>query len=72
MDDQMKEIAKLQTYIEAHLLDEITLLELAKVSHYSPWYVDKLFRKHLNKTPMQYIKERRLTLDALKLRDENI
>ncbi|MCV2231312.1 AraC family transcriptional regulator [Acholeplasma manati] len=72
MDDQMREIAKLQKYIEAHLLDEITLLELAKVSHYSPWYVDKLFRKHLDKTPMQYIKERRLTLAALKLRDENI
>lgn len=68
----MKEIAKLQKYIETHLLDEMTLLELAKVSHYSPWYVDKLFRKHLDKTPMQYIKERRLTLAALKLRDENI
>ena len=27
MDDQMREIAKLQKYIEAHLLDEITLLE---------------------------------------------
>lgn len=72
MDNQVKEVAKLQNYIETHLLDEITLLELAKVSHYSPWYVDKLFRKYLDKTPMQYIKERRLTLAALKLRDENI
>ena len=65
-------ISKLQTYIEEHINQRITLLELSRVIHYSPWYVDKLFYKHLGKSPMQYIKERRLTLAALKLRDQDV
>ncbi|RJX27196.1 MAG: AraC family transcriptional regulator [Acholeplasma sp.] len=69
MNESIKEIAKLQQYIEDHIHDEITLLKLARESNYSPWYVDKLFKKHVNKSPMQYIKERRLTLAALMLRD---
>lgn len=69
MNESIKEIAKLQQYIEDHIQDEITLLKLARESNYSPWYVDKLFKKHVNKSPMQYIKERRLTLAALMLRD---
>ncbi len=72
MNESIKEIAKLQQYIEAHLQERITLLNLAHESHYSPWHVDKLFKKHLNKSPMQYIKERRLTLAALMLRDQPI
>lgn len=72
MNESVKEIARLQRYIETHIQEEITLLMLAHESNYSPWYVDKLFKKHLNKSPMQYIKERRLTLAALKLRDHPI
>lgn len=72
MNESIKEIAKLQQYIEAHLQERITLLSLAHESHYSPWHVDKLFKRHLNKSPMQYIKERRLTLAALMLRDQPI
>lgn len=72
MNESMKEIVKLQQYIEDHIQDDITLLKLARESNYSPWYVDKLFKKHVNKSPMQYIKERRLTLAALRLRDHSI
>lgn len=72
MDTKQKVIATLQQYIEAHIQEPITLLDLARIGHYSPWYIDKLFKKHLNKTPMQYISERRMTLAALKLRDEPV
>lgn len=72
MDTQRHVIATLQRYIENHIQEPITLLDLARVGHYSPWYIDKLFKKHLNKTPMQYISERRMTLAALKLRDEPV
>jgi AraC-like DNA-binding protein len=68
--DQIKLIGELQIYIEEHIHEHMTLLQLSKHIGYSPWYVDKLFLKFLSKTPMQYIKERRLTLAALKLRDE--
>lgn len=72
MDTQRHVIATLQRYIENHIQEPITLLDLARVGHYSPWYIDKLFKKHLNKSPMQYISERRMTLGALKLRDEPV
>lgn len=72
MDESIREIVKLQNYIEAHLFEEITLLKLSRVCHYSPWYVDKVFKKYTGKSPMQYIKERRLTLAALMLRDQEI
>jgi len=70
--EQVEQIGKLQSYIEEHLQQRMTLLELSRVIHYSPWYVDKLFLKHVGKSPMQYIKERRLTLAALKLRDHDV
>jgi len=69
--DQIKLIGELQEYIEEHIHQPMTLLELSRYIGYSPWYVDKLFLKYLKKSPMQYIKERRLTLAALKLRDDN-
>lgn len=70
--EHIKLISTLQTYIEDHLHQHMTLLELSRYIGYSPGYVDKLFMKYLQKTPMQYIKERRLTLAALKLRDEPV
>lgn len=68
--EQVILISKLQNYIETHIYEPMTLLDLSRHIHFSPWYVDKLFLKHLNKSPFQYIKERRMTLAALKLRDE--
>ena len=70
--EQMVLISELQTYIEHHIDDHMTLLQLSRFIGYSPWYVDKLFMKYLKQSPMKYIKERRLTLAALKLRDENV
>jgi len=64
-------ISKLQDYIESHIKKPMTLLELSRVIGYSPWYVDKLFKTYTHKSPMQYIKERRLSLAALDLRDDN-
>lgn len=71
MDHELFErISELQSYIEENIGRPITLLELARKIHYSPWHVDRLFQKMLSKTPMQYIKERRLSLAALSLRDQ--
>ena len=64
-------ISKLQSYIEAHIKEKMTLKALSKLIGYSPWYADKLFKMYTNKSLMQYIKERRLTLAALDLRDHN-
>lgn len=57
MDPQKEIINRLQTYIEDHLDKPITFLMLSGEANYSPWYVDKLFKKHLNKTPMNISKK---------------
>lgn len=67
MDPVITVVNRIQKFIEEHLDEKITLLMLSRIANYSPWYVDKIFKKYLNKTPMQYIQERRLTKAALKL-----
>ncbi len=62
----------MQDYIGAHLYENITSADLARVSLYSPWYSYRLFVKWLNITPADYIRRLRLSRSALRLRDERI
>lgn len=75
MNDQIKEqiqaVQRMQDYIEAHLCEEITLADLAKVSLFSPWYARRLFIQWTNYTPADYIRRLRLSKSAIRLRDEN-
>jgi len=72
---QQKEIisavARMQTYIEGHIAQPITLLELARCAGYSPWHAERLFKETLGKSPFQYIRALRLTKAALTLRDQD-
>lgn len=70
MQEQIQAVQRMQDYIEAHLGEEITLADLAKVSHFSPWYARRLFIKWTNYTPADYIRRLRLSKSALRLRDE--
>lgn len=70
MEEQIQAVQRMQDYIESHLYEEITLADLAKVSHYSPWYSYRLFSKWINTTLADYIRRLRLTKSALKLRDD--
>lgn len=67
--DQVSAVRKMQVYIDDHIKEVITLKELADISHYSPWYTSKIFKKYLDKTPFEYIRDRRLSLSALEIRD---
>jgi len=71
MEEQIKAVQKMQDYIEAHLYENITLGDLSKVSLFSPWYSYRLFVRHINMTPADYIRKLRLSKSALKLRDES-
>lgn len=70
MNEQIMAVQRMQDYIEAHLNDEITLTDLAKVSLFSPWYSRRLFLTWTKQTPADYIRRLRLSKSALRLRDE--
>lgn len=66
---QIDAVQRMQDYIKAHIAENITLGDLAKVSLYSPWYSYRLFTEHVGLTPADYIRRLRLSKSALKLRD---
>lgn len=72
MDEHIEAVQKMQDYIETHLDADITMTDLANVSHYSPWYSYRLFVDLLNMTPAVYIRRLRLSKSAIRLRDEKV
>ena len=70
MKDQTMAVQRMQDYIEANLSREITMSDLARAALFSPWYAYRLFRQYTGLTPTEYIRRRRLSKSALKLRQE--
>ncbi len=63
---------RMQEYIEAHLDRPITLKELSGAAGYSPWHAARLFREATGTPPFEYIRARRLTAAAFRLRDGSV
>ena len=72
MDEQRAAVQRMQTYIENHMGEVITLADLSSASSYSPWHSHRIFREWLNITPADYIRRLRLSKSALRLRDEDV
>lgn len=68
-DEVIAAVRRMQSYIEKHIEEPISLSQLAKAAGYSPWHSDRLFKELLGKTPFEYIRSLRLSKAALKLRD---
>ncbi len=68
MKEQTLAVQRMQDYIQAHLEEEITLAELARVSCFSPTHAYRLFRAYLGMTPAEYIRKLRLTHSAQMLK----
>lgn len=62
-------VRRMQAYIEEHISEQITLLQLSKAAGYSPWHCERLFKEYIEKTPFDYIRALRLSKAALVLRD---
>jgi len=71
MEEQRKAVREMQDYISEHISEDITISDLAKHVSFSPWYVRKLFLKHVGMTPTVYIRRLKLSKSALRLRDES-
>lgn len=71
MDEHTEAVQRMQDHIETHWTEEITLADLARASHFSPWYAHRLFTEQVGMTPGDYIRRLRLSRAALRLRDED-
>jgi AraC family transcriptional regulator len=69
--DKIKAVQRMQDYIEQHLLETISLYELAQAASYSPFHSARIFKEVTGKTPFDYIRILRLSKAAIKLRDED-
>lgn len=61
----------MQSYIEKHILEEIKIDDLAKLTNYSPVHVRRIFIEWTKLSPSDYIRRLKLTKAALMLRDES-
>ena len=67
--DKIKAVERMQQHIEAHLGDKITMAALARAACYSQWHAARLFKEVTGKAPFEYIRLRRLSAAAEKLRE---
>ena len=71
MDHQIQAVRLMQDYIKDHINEDISIDAIAKEVSYSAPYARKIFIKHLGITPAVYIRRLKLSISALKLRDEH-
>ena len=70
MEQQIEAVNKMQKYISEHIEEQITPADLARASNFSPWYARRLFEQYVGISPSEYIRKLKLSISALKLRDE--
>jgi AraC family transcriptional regulator len=70
--EQVNAVQRMQEYIEAHLQEPVTLHMLAEAAGYSPWHAARVFKALTGKSPFEYIRLRRLSRAAVRLRDEQV
>lgn len=67
--ERIKAAERMQAHIEAHLGEKITLASLARTACYSPWHAARIFKEVTGKAPFEYIRLRRLSAAAQRLRE---
>ena len=67
---QVHAVQRMQDFIESHITDSVTLLELARQAGYSPFHSARMFKELTGRSPFEYMRQLRLTKAALKLRDD--
>lgn len=72
MDFKAEAVYRMQNYIHKNITEEISLSALSSACGYSPWYSYRLFQLYTGFSPSDYIRKLRLSLSALKLRDERV
>jgi AraC family transcriptional regulator len=60
---------RMQEHIESHIGEPITLAALARAAGYSQWHAARIFKEMTGKSPVEYIRLRRLSIAATRLRE---
>ena len=70
VNEKVLAVQSMQDYILEHVTEEITLTDLAKTAHFSPWYAHRLFKGMTGISPAEYIRKLRLSEAAKRLKAE--
>ena len=71
--DHIKSINKALHYIEVHLDNDLSLEEISKIAHYSPYHFHRLFKAFTHETLHNYIARKRVEkASATLLRKKNV
>jgi AraC-like DNA-binding protein len=70
--DNINAVQRMQSYIDAHLNEAITLHMLANAAEYSPWHAARVFKALTGKAPFEYIRALRLSRAAVRLREGGV
>lgn len=68
MNEKILAVQSMQDYLLEHLTEEITLADLAKTAHFSPWYAHRLFKELTGIPPAEYLRKLRLSEAAKRLK----
>jgi AraC family transcriptional regulator len=71
MREKVDAVQRMQDYIEAHLDQPVTLTALAQAAGYSPSYASRVFKELTGIAPLDYLRARRLSRAARRLRDSS-
>lgn len=66
--ESLKAVERMKEYIDDHMQEEITLIDLARVSNYSMYHASHIFKEHVGLAPFEYIRKQRLIASAFTLR----
>jgi len=69
LSDKAAAVSRMQRYIEAHLVEEITLDDLANAAGYSKYHAVRVFKELTHRTPLETVRALRLTRSAKVLQD---
>ena len=62
-------IERMKAYVDAHLLEPMTLRDIAKAVGYSQYYAARLFKEETGESLFAYVRRKRLQLSAHMLRN---
>lgn len=68
--EKIRATERMQAHIEEHLDEPITLAALARAARYSQWHAARMFKDIVGKSPFEYIRLRRLSEAAIRLRKD--
>jgi AraC-like DNA-binding protein len=68
MREKYEAIQRMQDYVETHLEVPISLADLSEEAGYSPCHASRLFKELVGMSPLEYVRARRLSAAAMRLR----